>query len=316
MNESPTNPLALAVAGATQSPKPQQALSLFSDEISFVAGQRMARALCSSPLVPDAYRGEANMPSALIALELAQRLHASPLMVMQNLSVIRGKPSWSSQFIIAALNSCGRFSPLRFTITGTGDEKTCVAWAVELATGEKLEGPPVSIAMAKAEGWYGKDGSKWKTMPDLMLRYRSAAFFGRLYAPDVLAGMSTSEEIVDVQGQVVDTQPPVAITPAPQPEQKQRRPKLAKVVDVVPSTPEPTPEPASEPENPNAALHAEVRDLLVKWATPWTSVQKLAADQSWWPNATTASLEDLPAETLSWIIKNQRGIQTTLTRSV
>ena len=45
-----------------------------------------------------------------------------------------------------------------------------------------------SIAMAKAEGWYAKNGSKWKTMEDLMLRYRSAAFFARTVAPEVALG--------------------------------------------------------------------------------------------------------------------------------
>jgi hypothetical protein len=52
--------------------------------------------------------------------------------------------------------------------------------------------------MAKAEGWLTKTGSKWITMPELMLKYRAAAFFGRLYAPEVLMGMQTSEEVIDI----------------------------------------------------------------------------------------------------------------------
>jgi len=35
-------------------------------------------------------------------------------------------------------------------------------------------------------------------MPELMLKYRAAAFFGRLYAPEVLMGMQTSEEVIDI----------------------------------------------------------------------------------------------------------------------
>ena len=53
--------------------------------------------------------------------------------------------------------------------------------------------------MAKAEGWVDKSGSKWKTMPELMMRYRAAAFFGRLYAPEITMGMHSVEEIVDIQ---------------------------------------------------------------------------------------------------------------------
>jgi hypothetical protein len=138
------------------------------------------------------------MGSTLIALEISQRLGASPLMIMQNLNVIHGRPSWSSQFIIAALNSCGKFSPIRYEMTGSGDSRTCTAWAIDLSASERLEGPPVSIEMAKKEGWFQKNGSKWQTMPELMLRYRAAAFFGRLYAPDILMGMQSEEEVIDI----------------------------------------------------------------------------------------------------------------------
>ena len=77
-------------------------------------------------------------------------------------------------------------------------QRTCIASAIEKATGEVLEGPEVSMAMAKAEGWLGKNGSKWQTMPELMLRYRSAAFYGRLYAPEMLLGMQAAEEVADI----------------------------------------------------------------------------------------------------------------------
>jgi len=51
--------------------------------------------------------------------------------------------------------------------------------------------------MAVAEGWFGKAGSKWQTMPEVMLRYRAASFFGKLYAPELLMGIQTAEEIHD-----------------------------------------------------------------------------------------------------------------------
>jgi len=169
----------------------------FSSIERFEGAQRMAQLLCASALVPEGFRGKENIPNCLIALEMAQRIGASPMAVMQNLHVIHGRPSWSSTFIISALNSCGRFSPLRFEMNGEGDKRTCKAWATD-KTGERLEGPEISIDMAKAEGWYGKNGSKWKSMPELMLRYRAAAFFGRLYAPDVLNGMHAAEEVQDI----------------------------------------------------------------------------------------------------------------------
>jgi hypothetical protein len=166
----------------------------------FEHAQRVASMLSKSNLIPEAYRG--NIQNTMIALELANRIGASPLLVMQNLNVIQGKPSWSSSFIIASLNACKRFSPLRFEMSGEGEEYGCQAWAYDLATKDKLEGPKVTWVMAKAEGWLSKAGSKWKTMPELMFRYRAAAFFGRLYAPDILMGMQTVEEIQDVVAQV------------------------------------------------------------------------------------------------------------------
>lgn len=167
----------------------------------FEHGQRIAKMLAESSLVPEVYRGK--IANCLIALEMANRIGASPLMVMQNLHVIQGRPSWSSPFIIASLNSCGRFSPLRFTQSGEGDDYGYEAWA-EDKKGEKLVGPKVTMGMVKAEGWLAKAGSKWKTMPELMFRYRAAAFFGRLYAPDILMGMQTAEEVIDVVPEVME----------------------------------------------------------------------------------------------------------------
>jgi hypothetical protein len=106
--------------------------------------------------VPKQYQG--NLPNCIIALELAQRIGASPLMVMQNLYIVHGRPSWSSQFLIAAVNQCGRFTALQYEWSGkpNTDEWTCRAWAKDKATGERVQGPAVSIAMAKKEGWYAR----------------------------------------------------------------------------------------------------------------------------------------------------------------
>ena len=216
----------------------------FSNAASFESAQRMALALVSSNIVPEQYRGKDNIGNAIVALEMAQRIGASPLAVMQNLNIIHGRPSWSSTFIIAALNSCGRFAPVRFEVTGEGDNRSCIAWTTD-KTGERLEGPPASIAMAKAEGWYAKNGSKWKTMPELMLRYRAAAFFGRLYAPDVLNGMHATEEVEDIgdrpRNVTARTESPIlddAPAPAPTAEVEvlPPAPKKAKAAKVEPVT--------------------------------------------------------------------------------
>lgn len=166
-------------------------------ERDFALLQREAQALAASNLMPEAFRG--NIPNVLIVMNLARRTGFDVLAVAQNLDVIHGRPSFRATFLIACINACGRFTPLKYRFSGEGDERTCVAYANDRETGEEIEGPPVSIAMAKAEGWYAKNGSKWKTMADLMMRYRSAAFFSRTVAPEVSLGMMTSDEIEDMR---------------------------------------------------------------------------------------------------------------------
>lgn len=170
------------------------AIAAFSSQGSFEAAQRMAKALASSSLVPEAYRG--NIPNCLIAMELASRIGVSVFAAMQNMDIIHGRPSWRAQFLIATVNGSGRFTPIRFRFEGKQgtDAWSCTAVAADRESGELCEGPSVSIGMAKAEGWYGRNGSKWKTLPQLMLSYRAAAFWTRLFAPELSLGMHTSEE--------------------------------------------------------------------------------------------------------------------------
>ena len=182
--------------------------SVFSGIQAFEEAQRIAKALASSTLIPPQLQGQQGFANCLVALEIANRMRMSPFQVMQNLHIIHGRPSWSSQFIIGLINGCGRFSPLRYEIKGEGDSMACYCEATELSSGKDLKGPTVSMAMAKKEGWATKSGSKWQTMPELMIRYRAAAFWGRLYIPELLVGIQTQEEVLDVE--------PVTITePAP-----------------------------------------------------------------------------------------------------
>lgn len=171
--------------------------SAFETVSSFEHAQRVAKMLSSSSLIPKEY--QSNIQNTMIALEMAHRTGASPLMVMQNLYIVHGKPSWSSSFVIAALNSSNRFEALRFEVKGEGDSLECFAWTYTKGEHkERIEGPAVTMKMAKAEGWVDKNGSKWKTMPTLMIRYRAAAFFGRLYAPEITMGMLTEDEYRDI----------------------------------------------------------------------------------------------------------------------
>lgn len=177
-------------------------LNLESKE-SFELIQRAAKLLSQSTLVPREYQG--NISNCVIALNMANRMQADPLMVMQNLYIVHGRPGWSSQFLISTFNASGRFSALRYEWVGEEGKDTwgCRAWAIEKATGEKLVGSTITIALAKKEGWYQKAGSKWQSMPQQMLMYRAAAWFVRAYAPEIAMGMHTVEEMQDA----IDVEP-------------------------------------------------------------------------------------------------------------
>jgi hypothetical protein len=173
--------------------------SVFSGIRAFEDAQRIAKALASSTLIPPQFQGQNGFANCLVALEIAGRMNISPFLCMQHLHIIHGRPSWSSAFIIAMVNGCGRFTPLRFEISGEGDSLACYAVATDIKTDQELKGPTITMLMAKKEGWSTKSGSKWVTMPELMIRYRAAAFWGRLFAGDLLVGLQTQEEVIDVE---------------------------------------------------------------------------------------------------------------------
>ncbi len=161
--------------------------------------QRIGNMFSQSNMIPESFRG--NIGNCCIAIEMAHRLGASPLMVMQNLYIVYGNPAWSSKFMIATFNQCGRFEPIHYREVGKkgSDDWGMQALSADLRSGQVLEGPVVTIGMAKQEGWYQKKGSKWPTMPELMLRYRAAAFFIRTTAPEISMGLMTREEVEDEQ---------------------------------------------------------------------------------------------------------------------
>lgn len=194
-NEQSTSLSALRPAA----PAPGAVVTMgFGNSASFELLQRGANMLAKSTLVPQSFQG--NVGNCAIALNMALRMGADPIMVTQNLYIVYGRPAWSAKFLVATVNSCGRFSALRYQFRGDerSDDWACRAWALERETGERLDGPWISIGLAKAEGWYGKKDSKWKSMPEQMLRYRAAGWWTNVYAPEVAMGLRTEDEERDV----------------------------------------------------------------------------------------------------------------------
>lgn len=194
--------------------------SPFASLHSFVTAQRMAFALSQSTLIPPAYRQwvenngkwEEN-PSAIsncmIAIDLAARLRiASPLLVMQQVDIIHGRPALRGTMMLGLINSSGEFSPVSFEVSADdGHENDPAhpsyrvrAYATRLNDGHLCTGPWITWAMVADDGWLSRKGSKWKTMPELMFLYRAAAFWGRVFAPHIMLGLQESDEVRDTLG--------------------------------------------------------------------------------------------------------------------
>lgn len=178
--------------------EPRVIIAGFADGNAFNLLQRIASMFAASDLVPTAYRGK--VANCALVVNMAKRLECDPLMAMQNLHIIQGRPSWSAPFLIATVNTCGKFSELDFEFAGkeTTDEYRCRAVATRLSTKKRLCGSWVSVLLAKKEGWWGRTGSKWPNMTEQMLRYRAAAFWVRAFAPELSLGLLTEDEQNDI----------------------------------------------------------------------------------------------------------------------
>ena len=172
--------------------------SIYQSVDSFEFAQRQAKSLADSKLVPTQYQGQEGLPNCLVALEMSKRMNLSPLTVMQNLNVIHGKPTWSAQLISSQIIGCGRFNNFDYVVSGEGASLSVYCEAIRVVDSKKVKGTTVSMKMAQQEGWTLRN-KKYQSMPEIMLKARAATFFGRQYIPDLLLGVQTSEEVVDIQ---------------------------------------------------------------------------------------------------------------------
>lgn len=290
-------------------------LSIDSETQIFELLQRQSKFLSASTLVPKEFQN--NMANCAIGLNIAKRLGADPFMVLQNIDIIHGRPSFRATFLIAMVNASGRFSPLQFEMSGEGPTRGCVAKSTVKETGESVEGPQITMAMAKAEGWSTKQGSKWITMPELMLRYRAAAFFSRIYAPDITLGMQTSEEEIDIEpprqasGRVVTQNlpeptplvarastrhaAPVEVAPEPEPEPEATAPTEKPDEN-------PAPNPTTEEKNERAALVESVKTRLKEIGSTMGDLGAKCREANLLHGTTT--LRDIPLDALTIIAES------------
>ena len=164
----------------------------FSPVVSeFADAMRIGKVFAESALVPQQYAGKPG--DCAIAVDMANRMGVSPLMVMQQLYVVKGKPSWSGQACLSFIRQ--RYRNVRIVYTGERGTDTRGCYVSAMDGDCELVGTEVTIAMAKAEGWISNQ--KWRNMPEQMLAYRAGAFFARVHCPDVLMGCMVEGEADD-----------------------------------------------------------------------------------------------------------------------
>ena len=180
------------------SPQPELApITVWTDKKQFDQLLRAANMLSQTSIIPATYQGKPQ--DCFVALEMATRMGVSPLVVMQNMYVVKGKPAWAGQACTMFINSCGKFAGVKHVYTGEKgtDSRGCYVTAIRISDGVQVNGVEVTIAMAKAEGW--TSNTKWRNMPELMLAYRASAFFARVHCPEALMGVQLVDEIYDTE---------------------------------------------------------------------------------------------------------------------
>lgn len=170
--------------------------SVWTDKKLFDQTLRAADMLSKTSMVPQNYQGKPQ--DCFLALEIAGRMNLSPMFVMQNMYMVKGKPSWAGQACMTLINQCGKFTDVKVVYTGTKgkDDRGCFIRATRLSDGETVDGTEVTLKMAAAEGW--TSNTKWRNMPEQMLAYRAASFFARIHCPESMMGAQTVEEMEDV----------------------------------------------------------------------------------------------------------------------
>lgn len=173
--------------------EPKQTVSFLD---SYQQNWNIAVQLSKSTIIPDNYKNQPQ--NIMIALELSQNMNLTPFLVMQNLSIIKGKTSWSGSFCKFLIERTGKFKDLELNYIGdkSNDTYGCYLSATRVSDGRRIDGPEVTMATAKAEGW--TSNKKWATLKDLMLAYRCQSFFARIYCPEALNGIYTDDEVFEI----------------------------------------------------------------------------------------------------------------------
>ena len=168
---------------------------------SLTARMAYAKALSTASLLPADYR---NHPAnILMALEYGHELGIGTMTAIQQIHVIKGKPSASAQLIGSLVRKAGH----RLRVTGSSTEATAIIWRKDDPDFEFKS--TWTLDRATAAGLLPAiPGSGWDKYPDAMLVARATTEVARQACAEVLAGVAyTPEELGSEVVEEVQSEP-------------------------------------------------------------------------------------------------------------
>ncbi len=260
--------------------------AMLFDTARFNQSWRIAKAFADSKMVPAHFQG--NTAGVFVVLHMATRMELDPFMVLQNMYMVHGKPGMETKLALALVNTRGPFAnPIAWEFDNEENPKKCTAYGFLKTTGEKRYYTLEWDTVVK-EKWLDKDGSKWKTLPKLMFMYRSAIFLIRTVCPEVILGLSTFDELQDINGEVMDISP-VEVTAKLIPQTEKVKEKLRKTRSdkgthkaPEPSQEAPSAEPAVSPESvPETPPDATTGGQEAEHGPGWDEILSALLTKGW-----------------------------------
>lgn len=179
----------------------------FTSGTAFQLAVRMADILAQSTILPTEYRN--NPANVLVAIDYASRLGVSPIMLAQNMDVVKGRPGLRGTFLVALINASPKWKDIDFEWQGTDNpggtptpDYGCRVLATRVSDGKVCKGNWIDWRMVVGEGWVAN--KKWEYMRAQMFVYRAASFWSRQWAPDVTLGLHESNELLEMNDDVLE----------------------------------------------------------------------------------------------------------------
>lgn len=155
----------------------------------------MAGVLCKSGLIP---RGLDKPEKVFVALQWGHELGLSPMVAVNNIAVINGKPTLSADIMSAVVKRSPEYGGIKW-IEMSEKKAECEITRI-LPNGEKETiTSTFTIDDAQKAGLAGRE--VWVKYPKRMLKHRCLSYGLKDLFPDLLAGLYDPEEMESVQSE-------------------------------------------------------------------------------------------------------------------